>query len=120
MYNNMKKISKSIAVTLFGIMSMAFLQWGCTKDKMSQVKIQIDYSGTGGYYNDNIDAVPSGLIVGENGPYTADPDKTYTLEYKASSNFSVITKQWSPTSGPWKIHCYVEGNIAYMIATPGN
>ena len=92
----------------------------CTKDKLAKITIQIDYIGAGGYYNDNIDAVPTGLNIGSNGPYTADPDKTYTLEYKADNNFPVITKTWSPTSGPWKIHCYVQGNQEYITAFPGN
>jgi hypothetical protein len=100
------------------VLSLCFAE--CTKRQDSSVKIQIDYLGSGGYYNDNIDAVPTGLTLGVNGPYPADPDKTYTLEYKASDNFPVITKTWSPTSGPWKIHCYVQGNNEYMEAIPGN
>lgn len=108
--------SRTIAVLLV----VGFCLSQCTKQQSSSVKIQIDYLGSGGYYNDNIDAVPTGLTLGINGPYPADPDKTYTLEYKADENFPVLTKTWSPATGPWKIHCYVQGNYAYMNAEPGN
>jgi hypothetical protein len=112
-----KILSLAIICSLF-----ALLFTGCKKEeeeivpKMAKVKIKIDYLGTGGYYNDNIDGVPTGLVIGTNGPFTADPDRSYTLTYKAASNFGEATiKDWSPTGGlTWIIHCYVSNNVAHI------
>ena len=116
----MKKLFAILLVT-----SVAIFPTSCTKDKdvapkMSQVKVKLDYLGTGGYYNDDIDGVPNGLVLGTNGPYTADPKKKYTLEYRASSSFGVATiTDWSPTADrTWVIHCYVSGNIAHIETYP--
>ena len=114
-----KVILQKAAIVILSIV-IAFLQTGCTKEKMAQVSIKIDYLGAGGFYNDDIDGVPVGLSLGINGPYSADPERTYTIEYQADENFPVITRQWSPTSGPWTIHCYVQGNTEYITVTPGN
>lgn len=110
---------KKVWLYLLACIGIAFFS-SCQKEKATQLTVQIDYIGAGGYYNDDIKGVPTGLIVGSNGPYTVDPGQTYTLEYKADDNFPVVTKMWKPTSGPWKIHCYVQGNVEYMNATPGN
>lgn len=108
---------KQVIIALLFI-SSTFL-FSCQKEKKTQVMVNIEYIGSGGYYNDNIEGVPSGLVIGENGPFPADPDKTYTIEYQADENFPVITKEWSPTGGPWTIHCYVTGNTEYIQVTPG-
>lgn len=96
--------------------------FGCEKDvtvETAEVYVQLDYIGSGGYYNDNIDGVPSGLQIGSlNGPYPAEPGRTYTIEYQASSSFPVITKSWTPTSGTWTIRCYVQGNTEYIQVSP--
>jgi hypothetical protein len=121
----MKKVTnflKAFALVT-ALLATSFLT-GCIKEtpleKETTLTIQLDYIGGGGYYNDNIAAVPSGLIIGSNGPFTIDKDQTYTLEYKADANFPVITKSWKPTSGAWKIHCYKSGNTAYLQVLPGN
>lgn len=110
---------KSIFFVAFILTAIAL--FGCKKENaMTQVKIQIDYLGAGGYYNDNISGVPSGLSLGSNGPYPADPGQTYTVTYKADDNFPVITKMFTPTSGLWTIHCYVVANTEYITTMPGN
>lgn len=85
------------------------------------VKVMLDYLGTDGYYNDNIEGIPSGLTVGaSNGPYKVTVDKTYTIEYKASSSFPVLTYQTNFGGGvdysgkTWVIHCYVSGNVEHI------
>ncbi len=102
--------------------------FGCTKDQtkkptppaQAQVTVQIDYVGTGGFYKDDVTPASTIYVIGTNGPYQVDPSKTYTLQYKADENFPVLTKTWSPTSGPWTIHCYVSGNTEYISVQPGN
>lgn len=91
-----------------------------TLPKTAQVKIKIDYLGSGGYYNDNIDGVPSGLVIGTNGPFTVDPSKKYWMVYKANSNFPETTiTDWSPTTDRvWVIHCYVSGNYEHIETYP--
>jgi hypothetical protein len=117
-----KTTMKKLLLLIFAGVAIFFAS--CKKEdltpKTAQVKVKIDYLGSGGYYNDNIDGVPSGLVIGTNGPYTADPAKQYTLEYKANSNFGVATiTGWSPTAGKtWVIHCYVSGNIAHIETYP--
>ena len=92
---------------------------GCKKESLPKVTIKLEYLAAGGYYNDDIEAVPSGLTLGSNGPYVFDINKTYTLEYKAGASFNVIRQSWKPASAFWTIRCWVEGNRAYMQAIPG-
>jgi hypothetical protein len=119
-----KRVNLLKSFTLATILLAVTFLPGCVKEapleKEITLTIQLDYIGGGGYYNDNIAAVPSGLIIGSNGPFTIDKDQTYTLEYKADANFPVITKSWKPSSGVWKIHCYKSGNTAYLQVIPGN
>lgn len=91
----------------------------CKKEKAAQVIVQIDYLGAGGYYNDNIDGVPGGLTIGENGPYPMESDRSYNIEYKADGNFPVLNQTINMSSkGTWKIHCYVDGNREYVTFLP--
>lgn len=82
------------------------------------VTIQIDYLGSGGYYNDNISGVPYGLVQGSNGPYEFDASQQYHIEYKPSSSWSTpVQLNWSPSgSGSHTIHCWVSGNTGYIQA----
>lgn len=108
------KISLAIIFSAF-----ALLITSCKKEEKSSVahvKVKIDYLGSGGYYNDDIDGVPSGLVLGSNGPYNVDPNKTYTLTYKAASNFNEVhITGWSPTTDvTWVIHCYMVNNVEHI------
>jgi hypothetical protein len=111
------KLKLSIIATLLFVCVI-----GCKKEevpKKTYVKVQIDYIGSGGYYNDNINGVPSGLIVGTNGPYEIDPGTQYHLQYKAASNFPEITLDWTPTKGSSStIHSYVTGNTEHIEVIP--
>ncbi len=81
----------------------------------AKVKIRIEYLGAGGYYNDNMDAVPYNLALGVNGPFEVDPDATYKISYKADYNFPEVQLNWTPVAGQtWVIHCFVENNIEYI------
>lgn len=112
----MKKATYLLILSFF----TAILSGGCQKDEIMdpEVKVQIDYLGNGGYYNDDIDGVPSGLAVGTvNGPYDAKSGQAYTIEYKADNRFGVVTLQHSFNGitgrrAIWIIHCYVSGNTA--------
>jgi hypothetical protein len=114
----MKKIRLLMPVIAFTFV-LAFLT-GCKKQdtgpQLAKVKVVIDYLGSGGYYNDNIDGIPSGLVVGTNGPFDVDPSKDYFLEYKAGSSWNAIRiNSWSPTTtATWVIHCYVSGTTAHL------
>lgn len=94
----------------------ALCMQSCTKDaataNVAHVKIQIDYLGSGGYYNDNMGGVPQGLVIGTNGPFDVDAGKTYTLQYLPDSRWtSPATVNFSPGAGiTWIVHCYVSGN----------
>lgn len=72
---------------------LCFCFLGCKKESVPKITIKLEYLAEGGYYNDDIQAVPSGLILGSNGPYAFDINKTYNLEYKAGANFGVIRVQ---------------------------
>lgn len=95
---------------------------GCKKEEVPKktfVKVQIDYLGAGGYYNDNIDGVPSGLTIGTNGPYEIDPDTRYHLQYKAASNFPEVSLDWTPSKGTtYIIHNYVTANTEHLEVNP--
>ena len=117
---------KNVFIPLF--LACCFL-FSCTKDQTTkptppataEVIIQIDYVGAGGSYHDNI--TPDSVIysVGiKNGPYTVDATKTYTIQYQADNTFPMLTKTWTPTAGPWTVHCYVTGNMEYISIVPGN
>jgi len=111
--------TKILSLLLLCATVLVFMS-GCKKevidDGMARVKIKIDYLGAGGYYNDDMAGVPSGLIVGVNGPFEVDPDGSYTLTYKAASNYGEAKlTSWSPTTtGTWVVHCYVENNVAHL------
>ena len=94
----------------------------CKKDvpQMARVKVQIDYLGAGGYYNDNISGVPAGLTLGSNGPFTVHADQQYTMVYRANADFPETSiSNWTPTTnGVWVIHCYVTGNLEHIETYP--
>ena len=89
------------------------------------VKVAIDYVGSGGYYDDDIESVPSGLIVGTtNGPFKVPLTKTYTIRYKANNSFKELTYQTNfgggilSTINTYVIHCYVNGNTEHIEVKP--
>lgn len=104
-------------------MLLVVLMTGCQKEEITPakttVKIQLDYLEAGGYYNDNISGVPSGLVLGTNGPFEIEPDIQYHIQYRASSNFPEVTIDWTPSKGKnYVIHGYVSGNYEHIEANP--
>lgn len=122
---NQVKVIKTFLIVMLGIFFASVLITGCKKDssvtpKVAHIKVKIDYLTSGGYYNDNIDGIPTGLVVGVNGPFDVDPSKKYYMEYKAGSNWNVARIDgWSPTTTvTWIIHCYIQGNIEHIETYP--
>lgn len=110
---------------LIAIAGLILLFASCKKESShssttAKVIVMLDYLGSGGYYNDNIDGVPSGLTLGANGPFTVSTTKAYTMVYKANDNFPETSiSNWTPTPDrTWVIHCYVNGNLEHIETYP--
>lgn len=110
--------TKIVLVSLF-VGTIAI--YGCKKEKLPELWIEIEYMGDGGFYNDDIESVPYNLMLGLNGPFRYEPYKTYNIQYKADRDFGVATREFTPQGNHyWTIRCSKVGNRAQIVVVPGN